>query len=414
MRPSKFRTPNAILTALALSICSLSTVVVAQSRGRVLYSFAPDPDCGGLADTPLIADAHGNLYGGTNRGGPGGQGCIFELSPTADGWQETVLHGFSGSDGDGPEGAVVFDKLGNLYGTTVTGGAFDAGIVFELSPSTSGTWTESILHDFGGPGDGTAPESNLVFDNQGNLYGTTNGGGTETLLGGTVFRLSLGPDGWTETILYSFPGSINGPDGDGPKGGVVMDREGRFYGNTQLGGAYGDGAVFELGPHNGTFKEGIIHSFNGADGIAPTSGLTLDKNGNLYGTTSIGGDPDGYGTIFQLTKGANGVWNEKTLHEMNGKDGASPIGPVVFDAAGNLYAAAQFGAISAMGSVFMLSPTKTGYWKESVLHRFNFKFPDGVDGEQPYAGVILIRGKVFGTTASGGVNDSGIVFEITP
>lgn len=105
MRPSKFRTPSALLTALALSICSLSTVVVAQPRGRVLYSFAPDPDCGGLADSPLIADAHGNLYGGTALGGPGGHGCIFELSPTVDGWQETVLHGFSGPDGYGPEGA---------------------------------------------------------------------------------------------------------------------------------------------------------------------------------------------------------------------------------------------------------------------------------------------------------------------
>src|SRR5579862_748024 len=410
MRPLNF--VFALLAAL-LSICSLSSVTVAQSQMRVLFTFAPDPDCGGLADTPLIADPHGSLYGGTDRGGPGGQGCIFELSPSANGWDETVLHGFSGTDGNGPGGAVIFDKHGNLYGTTVSGGAYDAGIVFELSPSGSGDWTQTILHNFGSVGDGTAPESNLVFDNLGNLYGTTNGGGTAGN-GGTVFELSPRLEGWIETLLYSFPGSINGPDGDGPKGGVVMDREGRFYGNTQWRGAYGDGAVFELVPRNGTYTEEIIHSFNGVDGIQPISGLTMDKNGKIYGTTSIGGDPDGYGTIFELTKGTNGVWKEKTLHEMNGNDGASPIGPVVFDAAGNLYAAAQFGAINAMGSVFKLTPTQTGYWKETMLHRFDFKFPDGVDGEQPYAGVILNRGKVFGTTSSGGVNDSGIVFEITP
>jgi uncharacterized repeat protein (TIGR03803 family) len=410
VRPSKFST--SLVVALALTICSLSAVTVAQSRERVIFTFAADPDCGGTADTPLIADANGNLYGGTALGGPGGLGCIFELSP-ADDYHETMLYGFSGPDGNGPRGAVIFDKLGNLYGTTVTGGAYDAGIVFELSPSTSGAWTETILHNFGGPGDGTAPESNLIFDDQGNLYGTTFGGGTQILVGGTVFKLSPGPEGWTETVLYSFLGSINGPNGTAPQGGVVLGSKGRLYGSTSAGGLYGSGAVFELAPYGGGYEEKVIFSFDGIDGLEPKTGLTMDRKGNLYGTT-CSGNPRGLGNIFELTEDADGVWNDKNLHDMNGTDGACPVGPVVFDSAGNLYAAAEDGGITYMGSVFMLTPTQAGDWKETLLHRFDFKYPDGADGEQPYAGVMLNRGKVFGTTASGGVNDFGIAFEITP
>jgi uncharacterized repeat protein (TIGR03803 family) len=409
LRPWKLSKSFVPVVALVLSICSLSAVTVAQSHGRVLYAFAT---CG-LPDTPLVADALGNLYGGTSGGGAGGQGCIFELSPTEYGWQETMLYGFSGPDGNGPYGALIFDKLGNLYGTTVTGGAFDAGVVFELSPSTGGAWTETILHNFGSTGDGTAPESNLIFDGQGNLYGTTNGGGTRTRNGGTVFKLTPGGDGWTETILYSFPGSINGPDADGPKGGVVMSPKGKLYGDTLAGGRYGVGAVFELDPSGGAYREKVIYSFSGTDGLEPISGLTMDRSGIIYGST-CSGNPHGWGNIFRLAEDADGVWNETNLHDMNSNDGICPVGPVVFDAAGNLYAAAERGAINAMGSVFMLTPTQSGYWTETVLHRFDFKFPNGVDGEQPYAGVILNRGKVFGTTAMGGVNDSGVVFEITP
>jgi uncharacterized repeat protein (TIGR03803 family) len=408
MRPSKIG-PSVLLVLSTLSVSFVPTNAVAQSRGRVLYAF----DTCGFPNTPLIADAHGSLYGGVIVGGPGGQGCIFELSPTEYGWQETMLYGFSGPDGNGPYGALIFDKLGNLYGTTVTGGAFDAGVVFELSPSTGGAWTETILHNFGSTGDGTAPESNLIFDGQGNLYGTTNGGGTRTRNGGTVFKLTPGADGWTETILYSFPGSINGPDADGPKGGVVMSPKGKLYGDTLAGGRYGVGAVFELDPSGGAYREKVIYSFSGTDGLEPISGLTMDRSGIIYGST-CSGNPHGWGNIFSLTENSDGVWNEKNLHDMNSNDGICPVGPVVFDDAGNLYAAAERGAINAMGSVFMLTPTQSGYWTETVLHRFDFKFPNGVDGEQPYAGVILNRGKVFGTTTSGGVNDSGVVFEITP
>lgn len=385
-----------------------------QASGRVLYAFqAPLPSCFGPGAS-LIPDARGNLYGTTSGGGANGQGCVFELSPTAGGWVESVLWNLSGQGYSG--GALVFDKVGNLYGMS-GGGAYNAGAVFELSPSLDG-WTEAILHSFGSGNDGWDPQSNLIFDNAGNLYGTTeNSGGTRR--GGTVFKLSPGPDGWSETILYAFPASIAGPDGDGPIGGVVIDRNGALYGVTQFGEANGDGAVYELIPHGSGYKERIIHNFSIYDGLEPGSGLTIGPGPALYGTAYFGGDTNacpyvGCGIVFKLAKDAGGNWNETVLHEMSGTDGNYTVGPVVFDHAGRLYAAAESGGIMGMGSVFMLTPTLNGPWTETILHLFDFKFPDGKDGRSPYAGVIFGDGKVFGTTLGGGIHDAGIVFEITP
>jgi uncharacterized repeat protein (TIGR03803 family) len=138
----------------------------------------------------------------------------------------------------------------------------------------------------------------------------------------------------------------------------------------------------------------------------------MDKGGNLYATTAFGGY--GWGAVTELIKQPDGSWGENVLHIMNGNDGYSVVGPAVFDEAGNLYAASQFGAINGMGSVFMLTPTESGFWAETVLHRFDFQFPDGKDGRSPYAGVILVDGKLFGTTSGGGIYNDGTVFEITP
>jgi len=402
------------LSLLLLSVWQLSKPMAGQANGRVLYSFQPPlPSCFGPGSS-LVPDAGGHLYGTTSGGGANGQGCVFELSRVKNEWVESVLLNL---DGYGySEGALVFDKAGNLYGTDA-GGIYGGGAVFELTRSADG-WTETVLHSFGSGDDGWDPQSNLIFDNAGNLYGTTeNSGGARR--GGTVFKLSPGPDGWSETILYAFPASIAGPDGDGPIGGLVMDRNGALYGVTQFGGANGDGAVYELVPHNGGYKEKIIHSFSVYDGLEPGSGLTVGPGPALYGTTYSGGDTDacpyvGCGIVFKLAKDAEGNWNETVLHQMTGSDGAYTVGPVVFDRKGNLYAAAESGGIMGMGSVFMLTPTQTGLWTETVLHIFDFKFPDGKDGRSPYAGVIFGDGKVFGTTFGGGIYDAGIVFEITP
>jgi uncharacterized repeat protein (TIGR03803 family) len=405
-----FTAPTVFLSLLLL----FPPGMAAQSRERVIYAFyGSSGDCAHPSDT-LTADGAGNFYGATGNGGAYSEGCVFELSPSPDGaWTEAVLHSFSGPDGSGYAAAVVFDALGNLYGTA-GGGAYSGGVAYELSLSGGGTWTETVLYNFGNGNDGSGPGGNLVFDSAGNLYGTTEGGGTHN--DGTVFRLTPGPTGWTESILYSFTGHIYGPDGNSPVGGLVMDKQGNLYGVTKFGGTKGGyGTVYELRPKNGGYVESLIHSFDGYDGWEPTSGLTMDSSGNLYGTTSAGGTV-GYGTIFQLTRGSKGQWTVNVLRSLDGNDGSSAVGPVAIDRAGNVYAAAQFGGLSNTngGSVFSLTRRGDGSWTETLLHLFDFISPNGSDGQSPYAGVILYRGQLFGTTLSGGVNDDGIVFSISP
>jgi uncharacterized repeat protein (TIGR03803 family) len=393
---------------LLLLLFSETTFTFAQARGRVLYPLSPYPGCGDSL-TALIAERNGNLYGTASTGGSANNGCVFGLSPSRTGWQETIIYSFDGTDGSGPRGALVFDRAGNLYGTA-GGGAYDAGVAFELSLSADGGWAEGVLHNFGNGEDGAGPECNLILDTQGNLYGTTNRGGPHEV--GTVFKLSPSGGDWAETILYSFSSGINGPGGSFPTGGLVMDREGRLYGVTTYGGEYGGGTVFQLTPsESGSYSEKIIHSFDGTDGSNPNS-LAMDQSGNLYATTEFGGY--GFGTVTELIKQPDGGWGENVLHMMNSDDGAYVVGPAAFDSEGNLYAAAELGAINGMGSIFMLAPTPSGPWTETVLHRFDFQFPDGEDGARPYAGVLVGHEKVFGTTSQGGIYNGGIVFEGTP
>ncbi len=419
MRSSQVAQACRILAALLLFLTSFSVSAAAQSREHILYYFAGFPDCGNLAEASLIADAAGNLYGTTYGGGVSGNGCVFKLSRAGSGWEETVIYSFSVVDGWEPAAALVFDKLGNLFSTTRSGGAYGGGVAFELSPSATGEWTETVLHNFGNGDDGINPLSELIFDAEGNLYGTTaiSGGNRK---GGIIYKLSPGQDGWTETILYVFPASFSGPDGDGPAGGVVIDRDGRLYGNTVYGGAYGYGAVYELVPSSESYKERLIYSFDVYDGQQPSSTLVMDSNGTLYGTTSYGGNspacsPYGCGTVFSLTRGAHGNWTENVLLSLSGTaDGSATAGPVAFDREGNLYAAAKYSGLHGRGSVFELTRTSSGTWQETVLYSFDFHYRNPKDGMYPYAGVIFDRGLLFGTTAGGGIHDDGMVFEIVP
>jgi uncharacterized repeat protein (TIGR03803 family) len=332
----------------------------------VLHSFGNGTD-GATPQGSLIFDAAGNLYGTTYSGGSAYEfgGTVFELSPAeGSGWTETVLHSFSNNliDGLNPSpGSLIFDAAGNLYGTTNNGGSYaiEGGIVFELSPSLSGIWTETILHTFGNGSDGRYPNAGVIFDAAGNLYGTTVMGGTAYYYGGTVFELSPGASGvWAETILRSFGNS--GTDPYSPFGGVIFDFDGSLYGTT-AGGGYGWGTVFELSPSaSGNWKLKMLHGFGkGTDGSEPNAGVIFDDAGNLYGTTLYGGSYGGNesgGIVFELSPTAGSAWTEKVLHNFgNGKDGDIPnFGSLIFDAAGNLYGATKSGGAYYAGTVFKI------------------------------------------------------------
>jgi uncharacterized repeat protein (TIGR03803 family) len=269
----------------------------------VLYSFRSGTD-GAVPGAGLIFDAAGNLYGTTTAGGPN-NGTVFELTPTtAGGWTEQVLYRFCSqancTDGQYPYGSLIFDAAGNLYGTTEFGGTYGAGTVFKLTPAAGGGWTETVLYSFGRGTDGASPLVGLIFDVVGNLYGTTTFGGTYGA--GTVFELTpTAGGGWTETVLHSFNPN-NGTDGFNPYAGLIFDAAGNLYGTTYYGGSYGGGTVFELTPAaGGGWTETVLRSFgNGTDGFWPYAGLIFDHAGNLYGTTEYGGTHN-YGTVFELT-----------------------------------------------------------------------------------------------------------------
>ncbi len=364
----------------------------------------------------LTFDAAGNLYGTTSRGGASGSGCIdgcgvvWKLKPNSNGtWTESILHAFKGTDGDGPAAGLVFDRDGNLYGTTAAGGAYDEGVVFKLKPNPDGTWTESVLYSFTGGADGAGPIAGLIFDAACNLYGTTRVGGADG--DGMVFKLALNPDGsWTESVLHSFTGA----DGMYAWAGLVFDRDGNLYGTTEGGGAYGSGVVFRLRPSpDGSWTETLLHSFTGgADGSAPTGGLIFDATGNLYGTAQFGGYPSPYdnGVVFKLKPSPDGTWTESVLYTFTGgrADGGDPTAGLIFDAAGNLYGTTYSGGAYNYGVVFKLKPNPGG-WSETILHTF------GGYGKYPYLAPVIFDGKgnLYGTTVNGNP-DYGLVFEIKP
>jgi uncharacterized repeat protein (TIGR03803 family) len=338
---------------------------------------------------------------------------VFELMPAAGGtWTEQVLHSFGGgTDGGNPVAGLILDTAGNLYGTTFVGGTYGFGTVFELTPAAGGTWTKQTLHNFNGDGtDGTFPSAGLIFDAAGNLYGTASDGGTYG--NGMVFELTPAAGGtWTEKVLYSFG---NGADGATPYAGLIFDAADNLYGTTFGGGTYALGTVFELTPAaGGTWTEQVLHSFtgNGTDGAYLSAGLILDAAGNLYGTTTNGGTIGG-GTAFELTPAAGGTWTESVLHNFgNGTDANMPRGGLIFDAAGNLYGASTSGGAQNAGTVFELTPAGGGTWTEQVLHNFG----SGTDGANPYSGLIRDAAhNLFGTTKQGGTSNYGTVFEVTP
>jgi len=332
--------------------------------GSTLYVFK-GPD-GANPAAGLIFDAAGNLYGTTSAGGtstacgPGGCGVVFKLTPNTDGtWSESVLHNFIGADGGEPQAGLIFDAAGSLYGTAQSfGPTYNCGVAFKLTQSPDGTWTESVLHNFSCGPDGGDSDAGVVFDAAGNLYGTTINGGAYGA--GVVFKLAPNPDEtWTESVLYSFSYGLGGSFPYHAT--LIIDAAGNLYGTTPSGGGSsctapgfgsGCGVVFKLAPNlDGIWTESVLHTFiGGAEGAVPDAGVVFDAAGNLYGTTLYGGAD--FGVVFKLTSSG---WSETVLHTFFGY-GRNPDAPVLFDPAGNLYGTASNGGEPPYGLVLEITP----------------------------------------------------------
>lgn len=404
----------------ALAIVFVLTVVATQSvqaqTFKVIHTFSGGVD-GGRPAAGLTVRG-GNLFGTTTVGG-GGYGTVFTLKPTFSGWIFNTSYSFAaGSDGAYPQARVIFGPNGRAYGTTENGGnqggdcnigLAGCGTVFSLAPpvtfcrSILCPWTETVLYRFG-YADGSNPFGELVFDQAGNIYGTTHGGGSYRR--GVVFKLTPSGGGWTESVLYNFSGS----DGENPFSGVTLDNAGKLYGTTESGGAYGRGTIFELTRSQNGWAETFLHSFQtGSDGSEPFAGLIFDPSGNLYGTTPVGGIGNG-GTVFKLTR-SGGSWTYSLVYSFTGH-AIAPCGPtanVVMDGAGDLYGTTGCDGAYNAGTVFKLTPSGDS-WTYTSLHDFT----GGSDGVQPISNVVFdVSGNLYGTTLGGG-SGYGVVWEITP
>jgi uncharacterized repeat protein (TIGR03803 family) len=379
---------------------------------QLLYTFCSEGG-GNCADglepeSALVQDSAGNLYGTTTLGGTNGAGTVFEVDTAGN---ETVLYSFCSEpgclDGELPYSALVMDSAGNLYGTTSGGGAHRYGTVFELDRAGQ----ETVLYSFCSVGncvDGAAPQAGLIFDTEGNLYGTTSEGGAYSYSNGTVFELNAAGQ---ETVLYSFCPVVGCADGSEPYSGLVRDSMGNLYGTTTQGGKENVGTVFKVDPAG---QETVLWSFcsemDCADGMYAHGGLIEDAEGNLYGTTKQGG-AHGSGVVFEL----NADGEETVLYSFCAlakcKDGYFPWTGVVQDSAGNLYGTTTYGGKHDAGAVFKV--TKAG--KETVLYSF-CTIADGelcLDGGNPNTLIQDAEGNLYGTTVYDGANEAGTVFKLS-
>jgi uncharacterized repeat protein (TIGR03803 family) len=407
---------------MALALC-MTSARAASPALTILYSFTDKDGDGAYPYAGVIIGKGGALYGTTLVSAGFGSGTVFELTPPSAGgaWTETILYTFIG-EGDGayPYAAPAIGKSGGLFGTTDAGGTSLSGTAYELTPPSGGAggaWTETVLHSFSNTGgDGTGPYAGLIPGKGGVFYGTTASGGAYS--GGTVFELTPGSGGaWTETVLYSFTGQ-NG-DGRYPNASLTAGANGSLYGTTESGGTSNAGTVFELTPpaagQGGAWTETVLYSFTGGnDGGKPLAPLALGTGGALFGTTSIGGTAVN-GVVFELTPpDVGGAWTETVLYSFTGQkgDGANPYAGVALGGNRSLYGTTFGGGIENQGTVFELTPPASGgAWKETVLHRFTGNHGDG---SNPYAGLVISDGTLYGTTTVGGSAGFGAVFQLTP
>ena len=331
---------------------------------------------------------------------------------------ESITYSFTGgTDGSNPAAQLIFDSQGNLYGTTVTGGDFDCGTVFKLTPVGGGQWQQSVLFSFDCFEQGKNPYGGVTLDTAGNLYGTTVAGGSGGFCTGdgcgVVYKLSPSGGSWTETVLYNF---ADAPDATNPGSAVILDGNGNIYGTTPDGGLYGQGTVFQLQQVNGQYIEQILYNFSGGnDGaIGSLGALLMDGFGNLYGVTELGG-ANGAGIVYRMRQNLGNEWDFKTLYAFQGQpDAAFPYGGLIADAHGVLYGTTYFGGTNGTGAVFKLDPGPTigSSWRETVLYSFS----GGSDGGYPTTTLLFDpAGNLLGTTSAGGDPgcDCGVVFQLS-
>ncbi len=411
-----------LVTTITITVSVFPGNLPAQTL-TILHAFG-SPGDGYNPSGPLTFDSQGNLYG-TTWFGPAasicqGLGCgtVFQLTPNGGGtWSESNILVFNGNDGAHPGSQLIFDSQANLYGTAACPEeyCYNQGVVFELSPGSGGTWTDTTLHNFSEPWDGGSPQG-ILFDHSGNIMGDAQSGGRNNT--GIVYSL-IRASGWRERLDYVFGPLEPNQNGATPAPAIAFDAAGNLYGATQVGGAEEAGVVFELSPHPGGvfWTETVLYTFTGmADGYRPW-GVILGPDGNLYGTTQAGGAYNA-GTVFELTPNPNGTWTESVIYSFQGStDGRSPSGGVSFDAAGNVYGATAIGGgggCSGFGCGVIYKLTRSGGgWSESTLYRFN-----GVtDGAYPGGPLAFDgSGNIYGVAGAGGAYGDlgGIAFELTP
>jgi uncharacterized repeat protein (TIGR03803 family) len=412
---------SAVVRILAIVVLMASPCAFAQSL-TTLYSFGSQPHDGADPMSGIVFDKAGNIFGSAAiDGSQHGDGTVFELvrPDHPDGsWNRVAVHEFHGTpDGSLPESLPVLTASGKLFGTTWSGGVMNLGTVFaSIPPATAdGSWTTKILYSFGSfRGDGLNPNNGMISAH-GSLFGVTSGGGIGRR--GTVFMLTppAAPSGsWTEKVLYSFNAL---PDAAFPSSPLTIDANGNLFGTALQGGANNLGAIYEISPpaaSGGAWTETVIYSFNGTDGTLPIGRLVIDASGALYGTTDGGGSKE-EGTVFKLTRPATtgAPWTESILFNFSGGiDGGNPSAGVTLDNEGHVFGPASTGGAGGPdfgGVIFVLSPpaVEGDEWTENILHHFG-----GPDGFSPVAPVVLRKDAIYGTTMLGGDFGKGTIFRL--
>jgi len=404
-----------LCTALLSALMLAAAPALQAQEYNIIGNFGNDGT--GVNPLYVTLDPAGNVYGTTYYGGTQylGSGVVFKLKRQGSGWLQSVVHDFTGGyDGGNPYGGVAIGPDGALYGTASEGGLYNAGVIYKLQPpatvcpTVQCPWIETVIYNFTGAADGLGPQGNIIFDRAGNIYGTTLAGGGGGGWG-TVYELSPSNGQWSLSVLRTF---TDGMDGGEPANGVLFDHAGNLYGTTVSGGSSNKGVVYELTPGEPQWTQTILHNFAGGpnDG-AIGAGMAFDSHGNLYGFTEDGGDQN-WGTTFELQPNGSGGYNYSVIYIFQPQLGGAPgyISVPVLDSAGNLYGSGTSGGIGGYGVAFELTPSN-GSWNFTSLHGFS----GGFDGAEPGGNVILDpQGNLYGCAESGGRFSEGIVWQIVP